>query len=113
VNKQDLIHYFTFGTDNHYVLGFLLAREGWVNVIEIIRGHGRGNECNFAARSRISDVNKKIKFHGFIIESHISKDNHQAEYRIIEQLYQYEPKTHKELKVTTKPSETQDQMKLF
>ena len=82
MQKNDLIFLFNQGTDNYFILNYLLTRE-WVNVLELMTAHGY-NEKNFAARSRISDINKKIKPKGFEIISRISKVNHQGEYMLRE-----------------------------
>jgi hypothetical protein len=72
-------------TDNYLALSALVDGS-WHNVVDLMRlkdNPHTGFVCrNWAVRSRISDINKRIRPLGFIIESEIDL-NGCAKYRII------------------------------
>lgn len=84
-DKNNMLQLFKPGTDCYFILEYLINHEGWRNVIDIIKSKSFSPErpmVNWACRSRISDINKKIGPHGWTITSRIGS-NGQGEYMLV------------------------------
>jgi len=69
------------GTDCYFLYKLFLNRHWW-NIIAIFQARSH-TMVNWAARTRISNLNTKLKPFDWIIESRIG-DNRQGEYRLTE-----------------------------
>ena len=67
-------------TDSELILNILADGE-WHNVITIMK-QGKPGAINWAVRSRVSDLKKKLRPEGYDIDSRIG-ENGQAEYMLI------------------------------
>ncbi len=71
MSTSDLLKLFTPGTDNHHVLKYLMDN-GRSYVCDIQRSFG-GDGTNKAVRSRVTDINKIIGLHGWLIKGEKNK----------------------------------------
>lgn len=67
------------GTDNHFIYKLLLDGSWW-NVIDIMKARGP-HIVNWAVRSRVSNLNTRLKPFGFKVDARLGV-NRQGEYKL-------------------------------